>query len=285
MTLSSIPPNSFHVVDVFADQALLGNPLPVIVDSKGLSGEEMLRIARWMNQSITTFLLPPTDPQADYRTRIFSLQRELSFAGHSTLGTCYVWLKHGGEPKDPELIVQECGAGLIRIRRDGKQLAFAAPPLQRSGPVDNAKIEEVASILRISRDKIVDVEWVDNGPGWVGVLLGSAKEVLDLDPAGSYESSVEIGVVGPYPEGHQFAFELRAFYSDQYKRIREDAVTGSLHAAMAQWLIATERAHPPYISHQGSRLDRAGRIHVTREDDEIWIGGGAISVIDGTYAF
>lgn len=273
------------MVDVFSDQALLGNPLPVIVDSKGLNGEEMLRIARWMNQSITTFLLPPTDPGADYRARIFSLKRELSFAGHSTLGTCYVWLKHGGQPKDPELIVQECDAGLIRIRRDGKHLAFAAPPLQRSGPVENARIEDVASVLRISRDEMVDIEWVDNGPGWIGVLLGSAKEVLDLDPAGSYKSSVEIGVVGPYPEGHQFAFELRAFYSDQHNRIREDAVTGSLHAAIAQWLIESERAHPPYISQQGTRMDRAGRIHVTREGDEIWIGGGAISVIDGTYAF
>lgn len=285
MTQSSIPALRFQMVDVFAEEALLGNPLPVVVDSKGLSGEEMQRITRWMNQSITAFLLPPSDPEADYRVRIFSLTRELTFAGHSTLGTCYVWLKHGGQPKDPGLIVQECGAGLIRIRRNGKQLAFAAPPLQRSGPVENAKIEEVASVLGISRDEMADIEWVDNGPGWIGVLLGSAKEVLDLDPAGRHEAPIEIGVVGPYPQDHKYAFELRAFYSDQHNRIREDSVTGSLHASIAQWLIASERAQPPYTAQQGTRLDRAGRIHVTHEDGEIWIGGGVISLIDGTYSF
>jgi len=282
MTQSNFPARRFQMVDVFAEQLLYGNPLPVVVDSDGLSGEDMLRITRWMNQSETTFLLPPSDPKADYRVRIFTLERELPFAGHPTLGTCYVWLQHGGQPNNPELIVQECGAGLIPIRRQGKQLAFAAPPLQRSGPVEDAKIEEVANVLRISRREMVDIEWVDNGPGWIGVLLGSAKAVLELDPAGSHEATIDIGVVGPYPQGHEFAFELRAFYTDQNNSMREDPVTGSLNASVAQWLIASGRAQPPYMAHQGTCLGRSGRIHVAQEGGEIWIGGRVISLIEGT---
>lgn len=273
------------MVDVFAEQPLYGNPLPVVVDSEGLSGEDMLRITRWMNQSETTFILPPSDPGADFRVRIFTLERELPFAGHPTLGTCYVWLEHGGQPRNPEVIMQECGAGLIAIRRQDKALAFAAPPLQRSGPVDDDKIEEVARVLRIPRTDIVDIQWADNGPGWIGVLLASAEAVLELDPVGSHEATIDIGVVGPYPQGHEFAFELRAFYTDQNNAMREDPVTGSLNASIAQWLIASDRAQTPYMAHQGTSLDRSGRIHVTQEDGEIWIGGRVISLIDGTCTF
>lgn len=282
MTKQSPQNRRFQMVDVFAEQPLYGNPLPVVVDSDGLSGEDMLRITRWINQSETTFLLPPSDPRADYRVRIFTLQRELPFAGHPTLGTCYVWLEHGGQPRDPGMIMQECGAGLIPIRRQDKQLAFAAPPLQRSGPVADDKIDEVANVLRISRSEIVDIQWVDNGPGWIGVLLASAEEVLDLDPAGSHEATIDIGVVGPYPQGHEFAFELRAFYTDQNNSMREDPVTGSLNASIAQWMIDSVRAQPPYLAHQGTCLDRSGRIYVAQEGGEIWIGGRVISLIDGT---
>lgn len=272
----------FQMVDVFTERPLFGNPLPVVVDCDGLSGEDMLRITRWMNQSETTFLLPPSNPGADYRVRIFTLERELPFAGHPTLGTCYVWLQHGGRPLKPGQIVQECGAGLIPIRRQGEQLAFAAPPLQRSGPVEAGKIAEVADVLRISRGDIVDIEWVDNGPGWIGVLLASAEAVLDLHPAGSHEARIDIGVVGPYPQGHEFAFELRAFYTDHNHSIREDPVTGSLNASVAQWLIASGRAQPPYTARQGTRLGRSGRISVSREDGEIWIGGRVVSLVEGT---
>lgn len=273
------------MVDVFAEQPLFGNPLPVVVDGDGLNGEDMQRITRWMNQSETTFLLPPTEPEADYRVRIFTLERELPFAGHPTLGTCYVWLEHGGQPRDPGVIVQECGAGLIHIRRQGGRLAFAAPPLQRSGAVEDAAIEEVCRVLRISRSDIIDVEWADNGPGWIGVMLESAEAVLDLQPAGRHEGPIDIGVVGLYPQGHEFAYELRAFFTDQNNSIREDPVTGSLNASIAQWLIAGGRVRPPYVARQGTCLGRSGRISVAREGREIWIGGRVFSLIEGTGTF
>lgn len=275
----------FQMVDVFAEQALHGNPLPVVVDSDGLDGEDMLRITRWMNQSETTFLLPPSNPAADYQVRIFTLERELPFAGHPTLGSCFVWLQQGGQAKDPGRIVQQCEGGLIPIRRRGEQLAFAAPPLVRSGPVDDDKIDEVASVLRIARNDIVDIQWADNGPGWIGVLLASADAVLGLEPATSHEARIDIGVVGPYPQGQEFAFELRAFFTDHKHALREDPVTGSLNASIAQWLIQSQRARPPYTARQGTCLERSGRIHVSRQDGAVWIGGRVTSLIEGVCSF
>lgn len=273
------------MVDVFAETPLFGNPLPVVIDCEGLSGEDMMRITRWMNQSETTFLLPPSTPEADYRVRIFTLERELPFAGHPTLGTCFVWLQHGGQPRNASRIMQECDAGLIPIRREGDRLAFAAPPLQRSGPVEDAKIDEVCAVLGIDRSEIIDIEWSDNGPGWIGVLLTSAQAVLDLKPAGKHETRIDIGVVGPYPEGHEFAYELRAFFTDQHYNMMEDPVTGSLNASIAQWMIASGRAQPPYFAQQGTRLGRAGRIAITEQDGDIWIGGKVISLIEGSCTF
>lgn len=276
----------FQLVDVFHDGPFSGNPLAVVFDAEGLSGAEMHGITRWLNLSETAFVLQPTHPGADYRVRIFTLEREMPFAGHPTLGSCHAWLAAGGRPRSEDEIVQECGAGLVRIRRHRGDLAFAAPPLVRSGPVDEPTLRTIEAVLGIDRSRVVDAQWVDNGPGWVGVLLESAEEVLALDPLGKFPTRVDIGVVGPYPPGSPVAFELRAFFSDQVGGIVEDPVTGSLNASVAQWLLASGRARAPYVASQGSRLGRSGRILIDQDGDgTVWVGGKTTTLFAGDGLF
>lgn len=275
-------PRRFQLVDVFCDPPLSGNPLAVVLDSAGLDTAQMLRIARWMNLSETAFLLPPTAAEADYRVRIFTLERELPFAGHPTLGSCHAWLHAGGAPRDGGRIVQECGAGLVPIRPGDGRLAFAAPPLLREGPVDEAKVAEVASFLGIARDAIVDAQWADNGPGWVVALLESAQAVLDLEPARHYPRRIEVGVVGPHPAGGEAAFELRALFSDHHGAIREDPVTGSLNASTAQWLLKSGLARAPFVARQGRRVGHDGWIFVDQDGDgTVWVGGRTKTLVEG----
>lgn len=273
---------SFDLVDVFGLEPFSGNPLAVVTSDVDFDTAEMQRIARWLNLSETTFLLPPTDPRADYRVRIFSLTQELSFAGHPTLGTCHVWLNHGGRPQSGDEIVQQCGAGLVHIRRSGGRLAFAAPPLIRSGPVDEADLVAAAKVLRIPRAAIVDAQWADNGPGWLAILLASSAEVLAVEPERSHDHHVDIGLVGACPPGSETAFELRALFSDQYGTLIEDPVTGSLNASVAGWLYASGRIDRPYVAAQGTRLGRTGRIHVERDaEGRIWTGGATRTLVRG----
>ena len=268
----------FRQVDVFTDTNYLGNPVAVVLDSEGLSADEMQRFAHWTNLSETTFVLPPTAAEADYRVRIFTPVLELPFAGHPTLGTCHAWREAGGRPKRAEIAVQECGAGLIPIQDDGHRLAFAAPPLVRSGPADDALVDRLASLLGLERNQVVAAEWVDNGPGWVGVLLSSAEEVLALKPA---PVDLDVGVVGPHPTGSECAIEVRAFFPKDGATV-EDPVTGSLNASLAQWLLGAGRLSAPYVASQGTALGRAGRVHITQEPDgTIWVGGGTITCIQG----
>jgi PhzF family phenazine biosynthesis protein len=271
----------FQTVDVFHDQPLTGNGLAVVFDADGLSTEKMLQITRWLNLSETTFLVKPTASEADYHVRIFTPDRELSFAGHPTLGTCHAWLAAGGKPKRKDEIVQECGAGLIPLKRIANKLAFAAPPLIRSGPVEESKIDEVVRVLRIDRSRIVDIQWADNGPGWVGVLLNSAEDVLQLNPALDQPRRVDIGVVGPYPAGGAAVFELRAFFTDHNGSLREDPVTGSLNASVAQWLLGSGRAKAPYTASQGTRLGCAGRIFINQDAKGVWVGGNTTTLFEG----
>ncbi|HEX6373330.1 MAG TPA: PhzF family phenazine biosynthesis protein [Longimicrobium sp.] len=275
----------FQQVDVFSPVPFSGNPLAVVLDADGLSTEEMRQFSRWTNLSETTFILPPTTPGADYRVRIFSLAQELPFAGHPTLGSCHAWLTAGGVPRDARRIVQECGAGLVPIRRTEHGLAFAAPPLLRGGPVEEAFVEQVAAVLGIARGDIVDARWADNGPGWVAVLLKDAEAVLALEPdftRHSGDESLNIGIVGPCPPGSECAWEVRAVFSDEQGAMREDPVTGSLNASLAQWLLSTGRATAPYVASQGTRLGRRGRPRIEQDaDGTVWVGGPAITCIRG----
>jgi PhzF family phenazine biosynthesis protein len=272
----------FRQVDVFGADPLLGNPVAVVLDGDGLDDDAMQRFARWTNLSETTFVLPPSNPDADYRVRIFTPAAELPFAGHPTLGTCHAWLEHGGRPRG-DAIVQECAAGLIPIRSTDDRLAFAAPPLVRSGPVDAELVARLAAILRIDPDEIVDSQWVDNGPGWVAVLLSDAQAVLDLAPG--MLGDLDVGVVGPHPAGHDAQFEVRAFFTVD-GTTREDPVTGSLNASLAGWLLESGRATAPYIAAQGTALGRHGRVHISVDDaGAIWVAGATRTAIAGTVDF
>jgi PhzF family phenazine biosynthesis protein len=268
----------FRQVDVFTAEPLLGNPVAVVEDASGLTTEQMHAFTSWTNLSEATFLLSPTTDAADYRVRIFCPGRELPFAGHPTLGTCHAWLEAGGVPKS-EVIVQECGAGLVRIRREGDVLAFAAPPLQRSGPLDESDVERIAAGLGLTRADIVDHQWCDNGPGWQAVLLESAEQVLAITPDPHLLADLDVGVIGPHESG-DIDFEVRAFFPGN-SGLTEDPVTGSLNAALAQWLIGSGRAPETYLAAQGTAMGRAGRVHVLREGDDIWIGGRCVTVIAG----
>ena len=268
-------------MDVFTDTPYFGNPVAVVLGADGLTGEQMQRFARWTNLSETTFVLAPRASGADYLVRIFTPTSELPFAGHPTLGTCHAWLEAGGRPADPGAIVQECGAGLITVRRTlggDAGLAFAAPPLVRSGPVEEQLAERVTRSLNIARSDIVDIAWADNGPGWVAVLLPSAEAVLAVRPDAV---DMDIGVAGPYPEGSPEAIEVRAF-SPQISSA-EDPVTGSLNASLGQWLLAAGRVTAPYVASQGTAMGRRGRVHVSRDaDGQVWVGGGTVSCVSGT---
>ena len=273
----------FEQVDVFSPQPLGGNPVAVVLDGEGLSPEQMAWFTRWTNLSEATFLLPPTHPRADYRVRIFYAAGELDFAGHPTLGSCHAWLRAGGTPKEAGTVVQECPAGLIRIHRGADQLAFEAPDLRRAGPVEDDELERMARILGVGRARIVASNWVDNGPGWLAVMLASAEEVLALQPVADDGERIDLGVVGPYPDGSAIAYEVRAFFSNDRGELVEDPVTGSLNASLAQWLIGSGRVSPPYTASQGTNLGRTGRPRIEQDaEGMVWVGGMTHTIVEGS---
>jgi len=268
----------FTQIDVFSGKPYRGNPVAVVVDCDGLDDGEMQQFARWTNLSETTFLLHPTNPAADYRVRFFTPTEELPFAGHPTLGSAYAWLIYGGTPRSDNTIVQECEVGLIDVRRDGNSLSFAAPSLLRGGSVEESLVIEAAASLGIDRNVIIDSAWIDNGPGWLGVQLASAEQVLAIKPQ---KTNLTLGVIGAYPTGSRFAYEVRAFYSSSGVTV-EDPVTGSLHASMAQWLIGAGRFVPPYLASQGKVIGHAGEVHVSMDEtNQVWIGGEVTACIQG----
>lgn len=276
-----MPVFDFKQVDVFSSEPLKGNPLAVVIAADGLADAQMAAFANWTNLSETIFLLQPTTPQADYRVRIFTPHGELPFAGHPTLGACAVWLASGGVARS-DTITQECQAGLITLRRDGAQVAFAAPPLVRSGPVESALAPRLAAGLGVDVSDILAAQWVDNGPGWLAVLLGTRRQVLALRPDPAALGDLKLGVVAPWDpvaDGAEAQFEVRAFVPGL--GIPEDPVTGSLNAGLAQWLIGSGQAPAVYVASQGTALGRAGRVHVRQSGADIWIGGEVVSCIEG----
>ena len=273
----------FTQLDVFTDTPLQGNPLAVVHAADDLGDAQMAAFARWTNLSETTFLLTPTTQAADYRVRIFTPHRELPFAGHPTLGSCHAWLVAGGVPQTAGEIVQQCAAGLIRIRRGAERLAFAAPPCVRSGPLEPELLARIAAALSLPDEQVLGHQWVDNGPGWSAVLLGSAAKVLAVQPDWSALQGIKLGLVGPHAIGHDAQFEVRALIGEGEGY--EDPVTGSLNASLAQWLIGAGLAPSSYVASQGTALGRRGRVHVSRVGDDVWVGGDSVVCIDGTLQF
>lgn len=283
----------FKQVDVFTTTPYRGNPLAVVLDGTGLDTEAMQHFTNWTNLSECTFLLPPTPEGAatgaDYRVRIFCPGRELPFAGHPTLGSCHAWLEAGGVPRG-EHVVQECGVGLVKLRRDGQRLAFTAPPLIKSGPLDEADVQLIARGLGVAREDITAHAWCDNGPNWRGVMLRSADQVLALQPDATILAGLDIGVVGPRGKSgvvgarkaDETQFEVRAFFPGN-NGMTEDPVTGSLNAALAQWLMGAGLAPERYVAAQGTAMAREGRVHIERDaDGNTWVGGASVTCIAGT---
>jgi len=272
---------AFQQVDVFSSQPLRGNPLAVVIAADALSDEQMAAFASWTNLSETTFLLKPKSPSADYRVRIFTRQREVPFAGHPTLGTCHVWLAAGGIAKGSE-IVQECGLGLVHIRRTPERLSFVAPKLIRSGPIETEVLARAIRGLDLPPDAIMASNWVDNGSGWLAIMLRSRDEVLALSPNYSVLTGLKVGVFAafnPLKDGNSAQFEVRAFSVEDVGH--EDPVTGSLNAGLAQWLIPSQIAPPEYVVSQGTVLGRIGRVHVQKDGTQIWVGGAVRTCITG----
>jgi PhzF family phenazine biosynthesis protein len=314
MTLRAVTP-----VDVFTATPYYGNPLAVVLDGSGLTEAQMQHFAQWTNLSETTFLLPPTPEGAakgaDYRVRIFTPGGELPFAGHPTLGSCHAWLQAGGTPRakpgtgGAQAIVQECGVGLVQIRREGERLAFAAPPLKRSAPSPMV-LAQVAAALGLKAEHIVTAQLLDNGPVWLGLLLDSAQTVLQLTPDHLALKGLGLKVGVAHVDNAQSApaliarsnREARAFGTDTAAAavagddaptvevrafaapigVAEDPVTGSLNASLAQWLMADGLAPTQYVASQGTCLGRAGRVHLSRDAaGQVWVGGASVTCVDG----
>lgn len=269
----------FSQADVFAPGPKAGNPVAVVHDADGLTTEQMQSFANWTNLSETTFLQKPTHPEADYKLRIFTPANELPFAGHPTLGSAHAWLERGGQPLRDGELVQECEAGLVNIRRAGTDLAFAAPPLVRSGQVEPAVLEQAIASLGIDAGQVLGSNWVDNGPGWLGIRLESAEAVLELQPDFALMDQLCVGVIGSYADGGPADFEVRAFVPGL--SVPEDPVTGSLNAGLAQWLLGEGAVDGNYTVQQGTVLGRGGLVTVTVEGANIWVGGTSRTVVSG----
>lgn len=273
----------FRQVDVFSAEPWLGNPLAVVHDADALSDDQMAAIARWTNLSETTFLCSPTDPAADYRVRIWTTHGELPFAGHPTIGSAHAWLEAGGTPLG-DTIVQECGVGLVAVRR-APRLGFIAPPLRRSGEVDAELHSRIVRALQVEESAVVDMSWVDNGPGWVGVDLGSAPSVLDVMPDIAAFADLKVAILGRWDATTaadiKADVEVRAFYADG-SDFGEDPVTGSANAALAQWLIGAGTLPERYVARQGTAIGRNGRVHVEAVRGDVWVSGDAVTRIEGT---
>lgn len=270
------------LVDVFGSGPLRGNPLGVVHGGEGLSDAQMLKLTQWLGFSETTFLLPPTDPGADYKVRIFYPGGELPFAGHPTLGTCHAWLQAGGAPRDPAMVVQECGVGLVEVRRDGDLLAFRAPPLIRTGDLDEADLAEALRVAGVAREQVIEAAHVANGPGWKMLRLATAEEVLAAEPAAKAPLGTDIGLAGPHPPGSELGWEVRAFFADTHGRVVEDPVTGSFNAGVAVHLFDNGLASGSYLSGQGQKVGAEGIVHCSQDDTgATWIGGRTATIARG----
>ncbi|WP_036503620.1 PhzF family phenazine biosynthesis protein [Novosphingobium sp. AP12] len=270
------------LVDVFGSGSLSGNPLAVVRGGEGLDAAAMLRLTRWLGFSETTFLLPPTDPGADYRVRIFYPAGELPFAGHPTLGTAHAWLAAGGVPREAGKVVQECGIGLVEVRADGERLAFRAPPLIRSGPLDAGDLAETLRLTGADAGDVIAAVHAANGPQWKLLHLGSAEAVLAAEPVPRAPVGTDVALLGPCAPGGPAQFEVRAFFADPAGKLVEDPVTGSLNAAIAQYLFASGQAQGRYVAAQGRKVGADGLVHCSQgEGGEVWIAGRVETVSRG----
>jgi PhzF family phenazine biosynthesis protein len=285
---------AFTQVDVFTGVALKGNPLAVVHGAADLSDAQMKAFANWTNLSETTFLLPPTDPAADYRVRIFTPHTELTFAGHPTLGSCHAWLEAGGKPRHAGRVVQQCGVGLVDVVSRGEGLAFAAPPSERL-PVGEGSLQRALAAFGLARDELVSARWLRNGSNWwCSLLLKDAQRVIGLRPDAGALTALANVEAGPGEDRPQRQWGLVAPHAgasgDVHLEVRaliaagafyEDPVTGSLNAAMGQWLMEEGHAPSRYRVTQGTVLGRDGQVTLEKDGDRLWVGGRSVSCVRG----
>lgn len=270
----------FAQCDVFSPVVTQGNGLAVVIDAEGLSDGQMQAFASWTNLAETTFLLPPADPTADYRVRIFTPKQELPFAGHPTLGSCAVWLQSGGEPKQPEVARQECGIGIVELDVSSERLAFVAPPTSIE-PMPGDELEVLARSMGIGRDVIVDSARLDNGPLFPTLHLASAADVLAVDSSSvTWPEFSAIGLIGAHPDDAECDYEVRLLAPPT--GMSEDPITGSLNAALAFWLRDRRLLSGPVTVAQGTVIGRHGRVYIRPDGDRLLIGGDTHVVIEGT---
>lgn len=282
----------FMQLDVFSGQLLLGNPLAVVIDGEGLDENAMQAFARWTNLSETTFLLPPTSTDADYRVRIFTPRQELPFAGHPSVGSAYAAIDAGLVDAARTSLVQECAAGLLPVRVAGSGTARVIQvqaPAARVDSLDSDLRDRLAAAL--GRHSLPDsVCMVDNGPHWIisDLQEGSAVRVLQPDMAAIAAICAQSGAVGVSVFGHESSAEaamaVRAFCPAD--GIPEDPVTGSANAAIMALLM--ERSDRDgyglsYRASQGREVGRDGYVEVSRDarTHAISVGGQCVIGIRG----
>ena len=272
----------FVQCDVFTSTPTKGNGLAVVVDGEGFSEWEMQAFAAWTNLAETTFLMPPTATEADYKVRIFTPAREMLFAGHPTLGSCASWIHTGGRPKTPGVVKQECAVGIVEIDLHGPVPAFAAPKTTVA-PLPDEKLDAIVNALGLARDRIVRTAQLANGPAWQVLELMSASDVLAADSSKiRYPQFSAVGLIGPHPAGSECDFEVRTLGPSS--RMSEDPVTGSLNAAIACWMYGAGFWHGPVRVAQGTRINRDGRLFIRRDatTNAVWVGGQTCILIEGT---
>jgi PhzF family phenazine biosynthesis protein len=272
----------FIQCDVFTPIPTLGNALAVVVDGEGVSEESMRQFAAWTNLAETTFILPPQDLTADYKLRIFSPTREMLFAGHPTLGSCAAWLHCGGKAREPGIVRQECGVGIVEIdTSDPQLLAFTAPPTAIR-PMQQDNFDAITTVFEIPPDQILQTAELENGPLWQVMQLGSAEAVLALDSSRvRWPTFKAIGMIGAHPPGGECDYEVRMLAPSS--GMSEDPITGSLNSALAHWLQAQGKLERPITVAQGTRINRHGRVAITSVDSAtVKIGGQTHILIEGT---
>jgi PhzF family phenazine biosynthesis protein len=272
----------FIQCDVFTSTPTKGNGLAVVLDGDGLSDETMQSFAAWTNLAETTFLLPPTTAEADYKVRIFTPSREMPFAGHPTLGSCASWVYAGGQSRTPGVVRQECGVGIVDIDVTGTVPAFAAPKTTVS-PLSPEKLQAITSALGLSHDRILQSAELANGPVWQVLELADAADVLAADSSKiKFPEFSGVGLIGAHPPGSECQFETRMLAPSS--GMSEDPITGSLNAAIAQWMYGASHWREPLVIAQGTCIGREGRVFIRRDDatGTVWIGGQTCILIEGT---
>ncbi|MCG6888568.1 MAG: PhzF family phenazine biosynthesis protein [Gammaproteobacteria bacterium] len=272
----------FIQCDVFTPTPTLGNALAVVVDGEGLSDTQMQTFAAWTNLAETTFMLPPSVPEADYRLRIFTTAREMLFAGHPTLGSCAAWLHSGGQPKQPGLVRQECAIGIVDIDISDPQLpAFVAPPTAIR-PMQDSNFAAIVDVLEIPQECILHTAELDNGPIWQAFQLDSAASVLALDSARvRWPQFKALGFIGAHPDGGECQYEVRMLAPSS--GMSEDPITGSLNSALAHWLQAEGRLQRAVTVAQGTKINRHGRVSMRPVGaTNVMIGGQTHILIEGS---